>query len=157
MRLPVFAPALMPIASRSGIGRLVLVLVAAAALMVGLAPWDTASSQAAVQADPELAMLMRFMAALKGSMALAGLALIGWRLGYETSPRLNLAYLATAALLVSGSGFIWRINTVVEGAIAFHAGLGLLIFLGCVDSGVHAALGRSAANRRTTASPRVRH
>jgi hypothetical protein len=134
-----------------------LVLVAAAALMVGLAPWDVASSHAAAQADRELAMLMRFMAALKGLMALAALALIGWRLGYDTSPRLNLGYLMTAALLVSGSGFIWRIDTVIEGAIAFHAGLGMLIALGCVDAGAHAALGRSAADRRATPSRRGHH
>ncbi len=132
--------------SRSGLA--ILAAVAIISLVVGLAPWDMTASQAVVQADPDLAKLMRFMAAIKGLMALGALALIGWRFGYDATPRTQLAYLLTGALLMAGTGFIWRIDTVVEGAVAFHLGLGLLIALACLDKGGHQAVSSIVAVRR---------
>jgi len=50
-------------------------------------------------ADPELTLLIRFMAVLKAGMALAGAALAAWRLRFPASSRLAGGYATGVALM----------------------------------------------------------
>jgi hypothetical protein len=92
----------------------------AAALALGSGP---------AAADPELMLLIRFMAVLKAGMALLGMALAAWRLRYPASTRMAAGYVVAVALMAGAPGLIWEMSHIVAGAVVFHAGLG--IFLTC--------------------------
>ena len=49
---------------------------------------------AAAPGEPELALLIRFMAVIKAAMALGAVALVAWRLTLPATPRLALAGIA---------------------------------------------------------------
>jgi hypothetical protein len=73
-------------------------------------------------AEPELATLLRFMAVIKGVMALGSVAAVRWRLRQPAGAGLRWALLASMALMMSAPGVIWGLNQVLAGAVLFHAG-----------------------------------
>jgi hypothetical protein len=80
--------------------------------------------------DAELAALLRFMAAVKATIALAVLGVTAWRLGHPAPAAVALIYVAAAALMAAAPGVIWQLAYVGIGAGLFHAGL--LLFLGAL-------------------------
>src|SRR2546423_1667673 len=76
-----------------------VVLAAAAGVAI---TQDAASVQVAQAAEPELLLLLRFMAALKGVMALGAAALAWWRLFYPASTRLTASAIVASALMAFG-------------------------------------------------------
>jgi hypothetical protein len=125
-----------------------LVAVVAAAGAAWLATTPAAVAQATQSADGELVMLLRFMAAVKASMALAALAVTFWRLGYPASPLLSLAYVGSVALMCAAPVLIWQLADVAIGAALFHAGLGLLVVALFADRGQAPALAKATLARR---------
>ncbi len=76
--------------------------------------------------DPALLTLLRFMAVMKGGLALgAAWALMGrWRRPMQNPAR--GAYLIGLAALIAGPPPIWAGTHVLAGAVLVHAGLALL-------------------------------
>jgi hypothetical protein len=91
---------------------------------------------AAAPGEPELALLIRFMAVIKAAMALGAVALVAWRLTLPATPRLAFAGIAACALMAAGPGLIWGMQHVIAGAVLFHAGFALLLVLAWRDRGV---------------------
>ncbi len=80
-------------------------------------------------------------------IAVAAIALVGWRFGYAAAPRIALAYCIAAGLMVAAPGFIWNTTTVAEGAGLFH--IGIAVFLGAcwLDRGNTQALVNARVSR----------
>ena len=109
-------PALLIVVCRRGCGR--------------LAVGRLTAQSSLLDSDAELAMLLRFMAAVKAMIALAVLGVTTWRLGHPAPPAVALLYLAAVALMAAAPGVIWQLAHVGVGAGLFHAGL--LLFLGAL-------------------------
>ncbi len=77
---------------------------------------------ASVQADPELARLLRGMALIKGGIVLAAVCALMWRFGRPAPQRLAAAYLAGTWLAAGASMLIWQLTLIPWAALAFHAG-----------------------------------
>lgn len=101
---------------------LLLGCAAAAAMAVWLGAPTTA-----VAADPELAHLLRRMAAIKAAVVLITVAGLHWRFGRELSPRLANLYLLGTWLLAGASMMIWQLAQIPTAAFAFHLGAFVLL------------------------------
>ena len=78
--------------------------------------------------EPRLALLLRFMAALKAAAVLGAIGLTSWRLHRPVTPGTQFGYLAALAAMAAAPGLIWSLTHVAAGAVLFHAGLfGFLI------------------------------
>jgi hypothetical protein len=77
--------------------------------------------------DPALVPLLRFMAVIKGAMAVGAGALAQWRLQGDAGIWLKWSLLGATALMMVAPGVIWGLNHIVLGALLFHAGL--VVFL----------------------------
>lgn len=73
--------------------------------------------------DGGLALLLRFMAALKGAAVLGAAVLLGWRLRAPIAGRTASGYLAALAVAALAPGLIATLHHVVAGALCFHGGL----------------------------------
>jgi hypothetical protein len=72
--------------------------------------------------EPELAVLLRGMAAIKGLLAVLGAGLIYWRFGLTISARAALAYTTAVGLMFVGCALIWQLAFIPLAAALFHAG-----------------------------------
>lgn len=129
--------------------RVFLIAAIATAAVIGFVPWDGLGSAA----DGDLTLLLRFMAAIKGMMALGAAALAWWRLGWPASAGIAFGYAGAAMAMAAGTGLIWNIAHVIAGAALFHAGLFGLIALAILDDGSRSAV-RQAIDRRRAALAR---
>lgn len=83
---------------------------------------------AAILGDPQLAFLLRGMAALKALMVLAAAAVCFWRLGRPTPFRTAAVYVVGSAALAGASMLIWRLSSIPLAAVVFHlAGFAILV------------------------------
>ena len=120
------APALRPeigSVSRQRVGR---VAVLRAGLLIGclacaLVGWAGASG-ASHPVEPELAVLLRGMAAIKGLLAVFAASLIYWRFGLPISARAAWAYATCAGLMFVACALIWQLAVIPLAAALFHAG-----------------------------------
>jgi hypothetical protein len=123
-----------------------LVLVCATAATGWLLAGNPAQP-ALLESDAELAMLLRFMAAVKAVMALAALGVTTWRLGHPSTPAVALVYLAAVSLVGAAPGVIWQLAHVGLGAALFHAGLLLFCCALFADRGAATQLVGTALQR----------
>ncbi len=72
-------------------------------------------------AEPELAVLLRGMAAIKGLLALAAAGLVWWRLGQPVSRRAAVVYVACSWALFAATVLIWQLAFILAAAVLFHA------------------------------------
>lgn len=87
-----------------------------------------AASGSSQPAEPELAVLLRGMAAIKGLLALLGAGLVYWRFGLPISTRAAFAYIACVGLLFVACVLIWQLAFISLAAVLFHvAGIGALL------------------------------
>jgi hypothetical protein len=75
-----------------------------------------------LQADPELARLLRGMALIKAAIVVASLTALLWRFGRPLSNGLTCAYLAGAWAAASASMMIWQLEFIPTAAVTFHLG-----------------------------------
>uniref|UniRef100_Q07TI6 Uncharacterized protein n=1 Tax=Rhodopseudomonas palustris (strain BisA53) TaxID=316055 RepID=Q07TI6_RHOP5 len=122
-----------------------LIVVIAAAATAWLAAGSAQS--ALLDGDAELAMLLRFMAAVKATIALAVLGVTVWRLGHPAPTAVALLYLAAVALMAAAPGVIWQLAYVGIGAGLFHAGLLLFLAALVADRGGASQLVGTALQR----------
>jgi hypothetical protein len=82
------------------------------------------SRNAAPVATPaDLARLLRFMALIKGGIAVAALGAVWWRLRVPVTMKLSLAYVVGTWIMLGASVAIWQLAHMVLAAVAFHAGM----------------------------------
>jgi hypothetical protein len=72
-------------------------------------------------AEPELAVLLRGMAAIKGLLALGAAGLVWWRLGQPVSGQAAVAYIACTWALFAATVLIWQLAFILAAAVLFHA------------------------------------
>ncbi len=119
-----------------------LYALALAAGAAGVAIGMRAGDASAI--DGHLALLLRFMAALKALTAFGALGLLHWRLRAPIATAPALGYLAALAPMMLAPGLIWSLAHVAPGAICFHAGLFGFLILALRDD----AVGRGRLARR---------
>lgn len=73
-----------------------------------------------IAADPELAFLLRGMAAIKAAIVLAAVAVLVWRFARPVPQRTALAYIAGVAVLAAATTLIWQLSFIPFAAIVFH-------------------------------------
>ena len=99
-------------------------------------------------ADLELRTLLRFMAVIKGAMALGAAALAGWRMGWAVRPGVAGAYVLAVSAAAFGSGLIWQLGHVGTGALLVHGGLASLALVAWLDRAGWERAGRTLAGSR---------
>jgi hypothetical protein len=110
--------------SQSLVLRVVLLAGSVAAGLVG-----SALANPVVGVEPELVFLMRGMALIKASLALASIALAYWRFGQPVPYRVAVGYSFGVWLLVAATALIWYLSFIPAAAIMFHVGLVALLAL----------------------------
>lgn len=83
---------------------------------------------ASLQADPDLAFLLRGMAAIKAALVLAALAAVLWRLGHPVTQKAAQAYGVGVWLMAAACVLVWRLTSIPFAAIVFHLGEFTLLF-----------------------------
>ncbi len=136
----VFTPAIL----RAGMLTLVIAALATGFLVTGTG----AANLAIAHEGPDLTRLLRFMAAIKGGIAIAGSAAVLWRLGAAISAPWLAAYAITCASMALGPGLIWSMSHVALGALLLHGGLLATIILFWRDAAVGARLADMVAAKR---------
>ena len=104
--------------------------------------WALADPTRTLAADPELAHVLRFMAAVKGGMALVALTFVGLRLGAPVAPAQGLGYLLAAGGAAAAPTLIWQLTWIGPAALVFYASVGALAMLGWRDARRSAWLAR---------------
>ncbi|HEY0777424.1 MAG TPA: hypothetical protein VGD56_05600, partial [Gemmatirosa sp.] len=83
--------------------------------------------------DPDLARLLRAMAAIKGGLVTLGAAAVGWRLRRPTPPAFAAGYVALVWVAGAATGAIWQLAGVGRAAVALHVAGALLVVLAWRD------------------------
>jgi hypothetical protein len=126
------------------------------ALIAGFLVTGTEAANLAIaQYGAELTRLLRFMAAVKAVIAVAGSGAVLWRLGSAISLPRFAAYALTCAVMATGPGLIWSMSHVALGALLFHGGLFATILLFWNDPAVSARLVDMVAVRRQQIASRT--
>lgn len=86
-----------------------------------------------LRADPELAFLLRGMAAIKAVIVLAALGVLSWRFGHTVSQRMAAGYLMGAWLTAGATVLVWQLSFIPLAALVFHAGEFTLLFVAWRD------------------------
>ncbi len=79
--------------------------------------------------EPQLVVLVRFMALIKLGVAIGAAALVAWRLGRAPNPRLAAGYTAGTMLMAAGPALMWHMHHIILGSVLFYAGLVLIAIL----------------------------
>ena len=137
---------LTPRLSRSA---MTLIVIGAVGLSFALTS-ATAESRAVADAGMDLTRLLRFMAVIKGAMAVGAAGALFWRLGSDVSPGRFAAYAACCAAMVAGPGLIWAMAHVGLGALLLHGGLIAVVVLLWRDPTMPHRLQAAVAWRRAT-------
>jgi hypothetical protein len=111
--------------------RLALVLLTAAALLGTAA---VAVRAPAVPVEPDLARVIRFMAAIKGAFALAALAGCVWRLARPAVPWRTAIYVAGPPAMAAGALALGTLHSPGLAAAALHLGLFGVLAAALTDS-----------------------
>lgn len=98
----------------------VLIAAVVASVAAGAALGVSIGSQSA---DPDLALVVRFMAFVKAALAMGAAGLVYWRLQSPLSPARAYGYIAAAALMAFSPGLVWFTAWPMLASIAFHGGL----------------------------------
>jgi len=104
-----------------------------AAVVVGSAAagWLLGADPGADAGDPQLAVLIRFMVAIKLAVALAAAVLVERRLRRPAPGPLAMGYIAAIGCCVAGPALLWQLTGV--GAGVFYLGLVALLVLASRD------------------------
>lgn len=83
--------------------------------------------------DAELALLLRFMATVKGALALLALGLAAWRLGRQASPALAFVYCLGVWGMLASAVLVWQFTRLGLAAGSFHFWALALLFTAMLD------------------------
>lgn len=82
--------------------------------------WVAGGLSSSGTAEPELALLLRGMAAIKTLIVAALVAAIAWRSRWPLSPPLAAGYLAGAWSMAFTTAMIWQLAAIAPAAVFFH-------------------------------------
>ena len=99
-----------------------MLCVSAALVATALAVLPSAATPAAQGEDATLLTLIRGMALIKATLALAASGALAWRFGRPASVAVVAAYLGGVWLMVLGSVVVWQCVHVGWAALLFHSG-----------------------------------
>jgi len=102
----------------AGIAPRVLLLTGALLAGVGALALSAALPRSAVDAD--LALLLRFMATVKGVLGMLALGLVAWRLGRQVSPGLLAVYCFGTWGMLASAVLVWQFTRLGLAAGSFH-------------------------------------
>ncbi len=88
-----------------------------------------------MQADAELALLLRGMAAIKSLLVVAAVAILLWRFGRPVRPAVAAAYLVGTWMIAGATMLIWQLSLIVPAAGLFHIGGLMLLLIALRDDG----------------------
>ena len=99
--------------------------------------------------DPDLMVLLRFMAVVKAGMAIGIAALVAWRMREPVRFAPASAYVAAVCSMAAGAGLIWQLGHVAAGAVLVHGGLAAFAVAAWMDRAgwVQAISAKSASMR----------
>jgi hypothetical protein len=133
-----------------------MLAIVIAALIAGfMATGAQATTIGILHDGADLTHVMRFLAAIKGAMAVAGAAAVLWRLAAAISRPWFAAYAISCAAMAAGPGLIWGMSHIVLGALLLHLGLFATIILLWRDPVVGARLASIIAARRQQIAART--
>jgi hypothetical protein len=133
-----------------------MLAIVTAALIAGfMATGAQATTIGILHDGADLTRVMRFLAAIKGAMAIAGAAAVLWRLAAAISPLWFAAYALSGAAMTAGPGLIWGMSHIVLGALLLHLGLFATIILLWRDPVVGARLATIIAAKRQQIAART--
>jgi hypothetical protein len=104
-------------------------LVLGCAVAIGTAAW-LGDPGGYLQADPALARLLRAMALIKGTIAIAATVAVFWRLAWPLSKPVAAGYLLGCWAIAGSSMLIWQLSYIVPAAVLFHAAALCLLLVG---------------------------
>ena len=102
--------------------------------------------------EPQLVLLIRFMAVIKLAGAIAVAAVVGWRFGQAPGLRRTAGYSAAAMIMAAGPALMWDMHFIVLGSVLFYAGLGAIVLLARAQGASRAAKRLLASARSETAT-----
>ena len=112
-------------------------VASAAGLLVGhAAPGDGSGF------EPNLILLLRFMAAMKFAGVVGAVALVAWRLSRPAHRGVALCYVGAVTTMALAPGLIWSLAHVGLAAGLFHVGLLGFLMLAWRDEGALGPIGR---------------
>jgi hypothetical protein len=74
-----------------------------------------------LHADPALARLLRAMALIKGTIAVAVVGAVYWRLGWPVTRPVAGSYLIASWAIAGSTMLIWQLSYIVPAALLFHS------------------------------------
>ena len=77
---------------------------------------------ASLKADPELALMLRGMAAIKGTIVVSVVGVLLWRFGHALPNRAAAACLAGAWCMTGATVLVWQLSFIPLAALVFHVG-----------------------------------
>ncbi len=99
-------------------------MLAAAVILAAIAGGIAgALSAPEATADPDLTLLLRFMALMKAAIVFAAAGLVAWRFGSELPSRLAAGYVAAVGLMALSPGLIWSQSSLTLASAFFNSGL----------------------------------
>ena len=93
--------------------------------------------------DPDLVLVIRAMAAIKGGLAALALAACFWRLARPASAWRMVVYVAGPALMAAGTVALWRLEALGLAAVGLHLGLFAVLAAALTDPDFIAWPGRA--------------
>jgi hypothetical protein len=110
-------------------------IVLGGAIVIALATGAVIGSTYAPAAatDPDLLVLVRFMAFVKTVIALSAAAIVAWRFGSAIARPLSATYIASVSLMALAPGLIWYEALLPLASGLFHSGLLLGLALAAGD------------------------
>jgi hypothetical protein len=114
----------------------------ALAVVAGLALGD---ARPLLQADADLAWLLRGMAGIKALIVAAAMAAIVWRLRRPAPAALAAACVGAACAMALATALIWQLSHIVAASLLFHAAEITLLVLAWRDGLAAPWRGRRAA------------
>ena len=132
----------------------VCVLAVGGATLAGLVAgrW---SGNSTLAWDPQLVVLLRFMAAVKLAAVIAASALTLWRARAPFSARATVTAIAALAAMALAPGLIWSLAQVGLAAGLFHAGLLTLLVMAWRDDRVPVRARPAARNQASRSGARL--
>ncbi len=116
--------------ARPAISRALLIASSGAAALLA---WRLGDPAPLLQADPELAQLLRAMTVLKALIAAAAAGLVFWRLRWPVSLGLGAAYGGGVATTIGATVALWNLEHLEIAALLFHLGAAAIIVAAFYD------------------------
>ncbi len=126
-RLPVFSQTSWTLGSTVSPAALRAMLVAGCIAFAGMAG-ALGDPGPYLRADPELAFMLRGMAAIKLMIVLAVAGAVVWRFGHPVTRQTAAAYLVGMWLASGATMLVWQLSFIPMAALTFHVGEFTLLF-----------------------------